>query len=246
MTESFSRKVKNQLEAVEIKKKCCKFTSSALDAIDKKADYSDIFADVYKKCRCDVCREVFWRKLFTVYGSVTDPEKSYHMELSFYFESERDTVQELLVDSGFDFRPSVRKNKYILYVKDSAVIEDMLVYLGASAAAFDVMNSKIVHEFRNSVNRQVNCDTANIEKQLQAVKKYTDAIRALIDTGKIDSLPADLKETALLRIENDQLSLTDLGKLMNPQVSKSGVRHRLERILALAEKAGIISENTEN
>ncbi len=246
MTESFSTKVKNQLEAVEIKKKCCKFTFSALEDLDKKLDNADLLGEVYKKCRCDVCRMVFWRTLFTVYGSVTDPAKSYHMEFSFYYEEERDTVQGLLEDSGFEFRSSTRKNKYILYVKDSAVIEDFLVYVGASGAAFDVMNSKIVHEFRNSVNRQVNCDTANIEKQLQAVKKYTDAISALIDSGKIDSLPADLKETALLRIENDQLSLTDLGKLMNPQVSKSGVRHRLERILEFAEKAGITPSNTEN
>ncbi|MBE6626176.1 MAG: DNA-binding protein WhiA [Ruminococcaceae bacterium] len=246
MTESFSKKVKNQLEAVEIKKKCCKFTSVALSDLDKKADSAQLLGEIYRKCRCDVCREVFWRTLFTVYGSVTDPEKSYHMEFSFYHEDVRDSVMEMLLDTGFEFRPSVRKNKYIMYVKDSAVIEDFLVYMGAHGAAFDVMNSKIVHEFRNSVNRQVNCDTANIEKQLQAVKKYTDAISALIDSGKIDSLPADLKETAMLRIENDQLSLTDLGKLMNPPVSKSGVRHRLERILELAKKTGISFENTEN
>ncbi|MBE6616595.1 MAG: DNA-binding protein WhiA [Ruminococcaceae bacterium] len=237
MTESFSKKVKNQLEALEIKKKCCKFTSAALADLNNKENSAEKIRSTYEKCRCDVCGEVFWRKLFTVYGSITDPLKSYHMEFSFYFEDERDTVMELISDSGFDFRPSVRKNKFILYVKDSAVIEDFLVYTGASAAAFDVMNSKIVHEFRNSVNRQVNCDTANIEKQLQAVKKYTEAIQWLVDTEKIDSLPADLKETALLRIENDQLSLADLGKLMNPPVSKSGIRHRLERILELAERA---------
>lgn len=237
MTESFSTKVKNQLESLEIKKKCCKFTASVLEGLNKKENSAQKLGEIYEKCRCDVCRIVFWRKLFTVYGSVTDPLKSYHMEFSFYFEEERDAVLDLLADSGFDFRASHRKNKYILYIKDSAAIEDFLVYTGASAAAFDVMNSKIVHEFRNSVNRQVNCDTANIEKQLQAVKKYTDAIQWLIDSEKIDSLPSDLKETAMLRIENDQLSLADLGKLMNPPVSKSGIRHRLEKILELAERA---------
>lgn len=237
MTESFSKKVKDQLEAVETKKKCCKFTENAMLDLDKKADNGEMLSQIYQKCRCDVCREVFWRKLFVNYGSITDPEKSYHMEFSFYHESERDGVMEMLLDTGFEFRPSTRKNKYIMYVKDSAGIEDFLVYMGAHGAAFDVMNSKIVHEFRNSVNRQVNCDTANIEKQLQAVKKYTDAIQWLVDSGKIDSLPTDLKETAILRIENDQLSLTDLGKLMNPPVSKSGIRHRLERILELTDKA---------
>ncbi len=237
MTESFSNKVKSQLEALEIKKKCCKFTASALSDLNKKENSAEKIISVYEKCRCDGCREVFWRFIFSTYGSITDPLKSYHVEFSFYFEDERDAALELIADSGFEFRPSTRKNKFIMYAKDSVLIEDFLVYMGASAAAFDVMNSKIVHEFRNSVNRQVNCDTANIEKQLQAVKKYTDAIQWLIDTEKIDSLPADLKETAMLRIENDQLSLGDLGKLMNPPVSKSGIRHRLERILELCERA---------
>ena len=237
MTESFSKRVKDQLETVETKKKCCKFTENAMLDLDKKADNCEVLSQIYQKCRCDVCREVFWRKLFVYYGSITDPEKSYHMEFSFYHESERDVIIEMLLDTGFEFRPSTRKNKYIMYVKDSAGIEDFLVYMGAHGAAFDVMNSKIVHEFRNSVNRQVNCDTANIEKQLQAVRKYTDAIQWLVESGKIDSLPTDLKETAILRIENDQLSLADLGKLMNPPVSKSGIRHRLERILALTDKA---------
>ena len=111
----------------------------------------------------------------------------------------------------------------------------------ANGAAFEIMNVKIVHEFRNSVNRQVNCDTANIEKQLQAVKKYTDAIGKLIESGKIDALPTELRETAVLRYEHQQLSLTDLGKLFNPPVSKSGLKHRLDKILGIAQE--ILSEN---
>ena len=130
MTESFSTKVKNQLCSIEIKKKCCKFTDSALEGLNKKENSAKILSDIYEKCRCDVCKIVFWRKLFTVYGSVTDPEKSYHMEFSFYFPEERDAVLELLADAGLDFRPSQRKNKFILYIKDSAAIEDFLVFTG--------------------------------------------------------------------------------------------------------------------
>ena len=92
--------------------------------------------------------------------------------------------------------------------------------MGAQNAAFDVMNSKIVHEFRNSVNRQVNCDTANIEKQLASVKKYTDAIKLLEENGKLDTLPDELKETARVRMENEQLSLADSRSTSDPARDK--------------------------
>ena len=141
---------------------------------------------------------------------------------------------------GFSFGASVRRGKYVIYMKNSTDIEDFLVFIGAQTAAFDVMNEKIVREFRNSVNRQVNCDTANIEKQLAAGKKYIDAVRLLIEADKIDSLPDELRETALLRYENHQLSMTELGRLLTPEVSKSGVRHRLERILEFSRE---IEEN---
>ena len=104
------------------------------------------------------------------------------------------------------------------YIKESSTLEDFLVFIGASGAAFELMNSKIVHEFRNSVNRQVNCDTANIGKQLKAVRKYVDAVQFLIDSGNFEKLPEELKETAKLRIENDQLSIAELGKLTKPPI----------------------------
>ena len=114
-------------------------------------------------------------------------------------------------------------------------MEDFLAYIGASAAAFDIMNAKIVKEFRNSVNRQVNCDTANIEKQLEASKKYVDAIRYLTETGAITKLPENLQQTARLRLENEQVSLAELGNLCEPKVSKSGMKHRMEKLLEYAE-----------
>lgn len=241
--ESFSKKVKIQLAAEEIKKKCCRTTDSEMASLlpRKKEELGEELRVIYENCRCDNCRIVYLRRLFELFGSVTDPQKSYHLDFTFLGESSCDAVEEVLAEMGFDFRRTVRRDKndrekYVLYIKDSSAIEDFLVALGASSAAFDVMNSKIVHEFRNSVNRQVNCDTANIEKQLAAGKKYIEAIQQLIDSGRIEALPEELRETARLRYENDQLSLTDLGKLLNPQVSKSGVRHRLERIMAFAEE----------
>lgn len=192
-------------------------------------------AEAYSKCLCDGCRAVLVREMFIKYGSITDPAKQYHLDFSFKTEEERDAAYEILSSVGFDFRKTVRRERFIIYIKESSVIEDFLVYMGAQNAAFDVMNSKIVHEFRNSVNRQVNCDTANIEKQLASVKKYTDAIKLLEENGKLDTLPDELKETARVRMENEQLSLADLGALLTPPVTKSGVRHRLDKILYYAQ-----------
>ncbi|MBE6540847.1 MAG: DNA-binding protein WhiA [Ruminococcaceae bacterium] len=236
--ESFSKKVKTQIENDEIKKKCCRriFTSILELRSEKKNDLTDKISEIYKNIKCENCTVSFLKAIFVLYGSVTDPEKTYHLDFSFSHERMCELIESVLADFGCDFKRTVRKDKFVLYIKDSSAIEEFFVSIGANAAAFDIMNVKIVHEFRNSVNRQVNCDTANIEKQLQAVKKYTDAIGKLIETGKIDSLPTELRETAVLRYENDQLSLTDLGKLLNPQVSKSGIKHRLDKILALAEE----------
>lgn len=243
--ESFSKSVKGQLSSVEIKKKCCKFTAAAMQELKKCGDgeNSHIINEIFAKCRCDACQAVFVRELFILFGSVTDPQKQYHLDFSFKTELERDAVCDILSSLGFDFRKAVRRGRFVLYLKGSSDIEDFLVFVGAQNAAFDVMNSKIVHEFRNSVNRQVNCDTANIEKQLASVKKYTEAIKSLNESGKIEALPKELRETAQLRIENEQLSLADIGKLLNPPVTKSGVRHRLEKILDFAQS---IEQGGEN
>ena len=234
--ETFSSKIKSQLADEIIKKKCCKYTMNAVLGA-KNCDDASILSDIYSKCRCDTCRDVFVRALFMICGSVTDPEKSYHLDFTFKTEEEALAMQEILSERGQEFRLSRRLEKYVLYIKESAMIEDFIVYIGASAAAFEVMNSKIVHEFRGSVNRQVNCDTANIGKQLAAAKKIKKAVEILVDTGKYDTLPPEIREAARLRIENDQLSIAGIASLANPPVTKSGMKHRLEKLLSIAESA---------
>ena len=167
---------------------------------------------------------------------MTDPAKSYHLDFTVKTEEERDALYQILSDVGLDFRVTMRAGKHVLYIKDSAAIEDFLVFIGAQPAAFELMNKKIEREFRNSVNRQVNCDTANIEKQLASAQKYIEAIRYLIETEAIDRLSPELKNTAFLRLEHEQLNLADLGRTVNPPVSKSGMKHRLEKILAFANE----------
>jgi len=142
-------------------------------------------------------------------------------------------------------RSASGRETWILYYKSTAEMEDFLAYIGASGAAFDIMNAKIVKEFRNSVNRQVNCDTANIEKQVEASKKYIEAIRLLIDTGAITKLPEALQKTARLRLEYDQVSLTELGNLCEPKVSKSGMKHRMEKLLEYAVSLQAEAEDTQ-
>jgi len=241
MKESFSQKTKTALAAIPIKKKCCRYLWDAVSAFPKDAaDAAEQITAWGDACRCENCMPVLIRALFCRYGAVTDPMKRYHLEFAFSRETERDAAALLLENAGFAMHTSVRhgandRNTWIVYYKSSADMEDFLAYIGASTAAFDIMNAKIVKEFRNSVNRQVNCDTANIEKQLEASKKYVEAIRYLTETGAVSKLPETLQQTARLRLENEQVSLAELGNLCEPKVSKSGMKHRMEKLLEYAE-----------
>ena len=185
---------------------------------------------MHQQCRCDGCVSCLIRALFLSYGSVTDPMKRYHLDFCFHTQEECDAAYQVLETAGFSLHHSERKGKPILYYKKSDDIEDFLAYIGASVAAFDMMNARIVKDFRNSVNRQVNCDTANIGKQLEASQKYIEAINALNESGNMNKLPENLRKTAILRVENSQLSLAELGHICEPQVSKSGMKHRMEKI----------------
>lgn len=245
---SFCKRTKDALCAIPIRKKCCRYLWDAVIAVPKDEPVADKITAWGDGCRCENCMPVLLRALFCRYGAITDPAKRYHMEFSFPRKEERDAAVALLEQAGFAMHTSLRhgaggKEKWILYYKGSADMEDLLAYIGASAAAFAIMNAKIVKEFRNSVNRQVNCDTANIEKQLEASKKYVEAIRYLIETGAVTKLPEALQQTARLRLEYEQVSLAELGNLCEPKVSKSGMKHRMEKLLEYAE--GLQKEKTE-
>lgn len=244
--ESFSAKIKEQLREEEIKKKCCRRLYTDILALENSPpeEFPGALDAIVRKCRCENCAPVCVRALFLLFGSMTDPAKSYHLDFTVKTEGERDAIHQILTDLGLDFRATMRTGKYVVYIKDSAAIEDFLVFMGAQSAAFELMNRKIEREFRNSVNRQVNCDTANIEKQLASAKKYIEAIRYLVDTDSIDRLSPELKNTALLRMENEQLNLADLGRMVNPPVSKSGMKHRLEKILTFANEEKQRNETT--
>ena len=123
-----------------------------------------------------------------------------------------------------------------MYFKDSEVILDFFARIGAADAVFEMLNLKLEREAAMGVNRQTNCETANIQKTVDANRVHLNAINFLIESGNFDSLPDYLHETGVLRVENDTASLSELGRLHSPTISKSGVKHRLDRLVSISEQ----------
>ena len=182
----------------------------------------------------DHCRTAFFRGAFLAGGSVTDPEKSYHLELvtSHYYVSRELLV--LLREAGFEAKETTRKSNYITYFKQSEHIEDFLTAIGASLAAMEIMTSKLERDLRGSVNRRVNCDSANLDKTVAAAQNQIDAIHHLKEQGTWSSLPEKLRETAELRVNNPELTLSQLAELFQPPISKSALNHRLRKLVELS------------
>ena len=231
--ESYSKKTKEALKNLIPKKNCCKRIADDFVKIEHEDNYlvrAEKLRALPNHFKCSSCKTKAISMLFILYGNITDPDKQYHLEFSFKSEEERDAGAELLQLSDFEMKPSKRKNRYLLYTKSSSKIEDFLAIIGANRSAFDLMNAKIVREVRGDANRQMNCDMANINKTIAAAEHIIDAIAWMHETGTILRLPAELRETALLRFENTQASMSELGALHEPSISKSGVKHRLDKI----------------
>lgn len=183
----------------------------------------------------ECCRAAFLRGAFLAGGSVTDPEKRYHLELATTHYHVSREVHNLMLEMGFEAMDITRKANYITYFKRSETIADFLTTVGAPLAAMDLMNAKVEKHLRNGVNRWSNCDVANLGKAVDAAQAQIEAIRAIQRGPGLESLPEKLRETAVLRLENPELSLTQLTQLYDPPVSKSCINHRLRKITALAE-----------
>lgn len=183
------------------------------------------------------CRNAFFRGAFLAGGSVTDPEKRYHLELvtSHYNVSREMTT--LLREESFSPKETERNANYIVYFKQSEAIEDFLTTIGAPVAATQVMTAKVEKDLRNRVNRRVNCDAANLDKAVEAAQEQLEAIRCIQSTlGGLEALPDKLRETAILRMENPELTLTQLAERFDPPVTKSCLHHRLRKLTELAKQ----------
>jgi len=186
----------------------------------------------------DCCRTSFVRGAFLAGGSVTDPEKCYHLELATPHHSVSRESYSLLLDLDFSPRETSRSGNSLLYFKQADAIADFFITIGASNTAMEIMTAKVEKEMRNTITRQTNCDNANIDKTIAAAQAQMDAIRAIAREYGIDSLPEPLKDAALLRITNPEASLSDLATLSYPPVSKSCLSHRLKKIMSIAEDIG--------
>ncbi len=185
----------------------------------------------------DHCRTAFFRGAFLAGGSVTDPAKGYHLELATAHYHVGREVPVLLREAGFEAKETTRKGNYITYFKQSDHIEDFLTAIGAPVSAMEVMTSKLERDLRGSVNRRVNCDSANLDKTVAAAQSQIDAIARLREQGKLEGLPDKLRQTARLRLDNPELTLSQLSELFQPPISRSALNHRLRKLVELAGNA---------
>lgn len=176
------------------------------------------------------CKASFLRGVFLAGGSITDPSKSYHLELvTDHYNVSRETFS-ILLELGFSPKDASRGGNYIIYFKQSEAIEDFFTLIGAPVSAMEIMSAKVEKDMRNAVNRRVNCDSANADKIVLAAEEQLEAIRRIERTTGLDKLPDKLREAALLRIANPEASLADLAALAMPPVSKSCISHRLRKL----------------
>lgn len=184
----------------------------------------------------DCCRTAFLRGAFLAGGSVTDPEKRYHMELATSHQQASREVSTLLEEMGFLPRSVQRGADALIYFKQSEHIEDLLTKIGAPAAAMDIMTAKVDKEIRNGANRAMNCDMANVNKTLDAAQEQVGAIEKLRRSARWDTLPEKLRQTAALRLEYPELSLVQLAEKCDPPVTKSCMNHRMRKLMEEAKE----------
>lgn len=182
------------------------------------------------------CRRAFIRGAFLAAGSISDPERFYHFEIACTTEEKARQLQSIIATFGLEARIVVRKKYFVVYIKEGSQIVDILNVMEAPVALMELENIRILKEMRGSVNRQVNCETANINKTVSAAVKQIEDITLIRDTIGFDSLPENLEEIARMRLEKPEATLKELGESLDPPVGKSGVNHRLRKLGIMAEE----------
>lgn len=198
--------------------------------------YGDLSAVQHVLIQNFCCKRAYIRGAFLASGSVSDPEKGYHFEIVCNSLEKANQLCDMIGSFGIEARVTMRKKNYIIYIKDGAQIVDMLNVMEAHVALMNFENIRIVKEMRNSVNRQVNCETANLNKTVSAAVKQIGDIQFIKATIGFDQLPEGLTEIAELRLEQPQATLKELGQMLTPSVGKSGVNHRLRKLSLIAEE----------
>jgi len=259
MSESkFAQEVRDALckSGLQTKKRCCRralyFGSITYR---RSAKQTDVFIRLFEKlsgegyglpdsdsaaevvCGCANCLKNYICGVFIACGTMTDPDSTtYQLEMRVADEENAAVLETLLNECGLPPKTAVRSGSHVLYYKDSESIEDFLNFIGAQKAMFAVMNVKIRKELRNNANRLANCDAANIDKTINTAQLHIRAIEKIAASDQAKALPPELKMTADLRIENPEASLVELAGLHNPPITKSGVNHRLKKLVEISEK----------
>lgn len=202
--------------------------------IDEKGVKS-LIALQQKNDVCSACNAAFLTGVFISDGVIVSPRKEYHLEFTYKNEYLARHLMDLLGQMGFDFRMTKRKNKSVVYTKNSETIEEVLVTAGAQNACLELMSGKVIKDIRNRMNRITNCDAANIAKTAKAGQKYIKAINKLIETELLYDLPEDMQELAQLKLENPDLSLSRLGQICTEPLTKSSVNRRLQKLCSIAQ-----------
>ena len=182
------------------------------------------------------CKRAFIRGAFLAAGSMSDPKKAYHFEIVCAAEPMAEQIRELMSSFSMDAKIVQRKKSYVVYLKEGSQFVDILNIMEAHVSLMELENVRILKEMRNTVNRKVNCETANLNKTVSAAVKQLEDITYLRDTIGLEKLSEGLEEVALARLSHPDASLKELGALLSPPVGKSGVNHRLRKLGDLAEK----------
>ena len=183
----------------------------------------------------DCCFSSFLRGAFLACGTVANPESNYHLEFFVQFKNLCSDLIKLFEELDMFPKYSHRKNAHIAYFKESERIEDVLTEIGAVSASLEIMGVKMNKDMRNRINRKVNFETANIARTVNASLRQTQAIEKIERSGGIDSLPEELRELAVIRRDNPDATLQDMCKMLSESLSRSGINHRLKRIVEIAE-----------
>ena len=168
-------------------------------------------------------------------GSISTPEKNYHFEIVCNSLEKAEQLCGLIASFEIESKIVERKKHFVVYIKDGAGIVDILSVMEAHVSLMNLENVRILKEMRNSVNRKVNCETANLNKTVAAAVKQSDDIKYIRDTVGLESLPENLRELAMVRLENPDVPLKELGTMLETPVGKSGVNHRLRKISEIAD-----------
>lgn len=176
------------------------------------------------------------RGAFMSTGSINNPKNVYHLDIVFSHKENANYIKEILEKSDIESKILKREKDYILYIKDGENISKLLAFIGANKSVLDFEDERVIRDMRNKVNRLVNCETANLNKTISSSVKQIEDIKLIKSKKKFDKLTDKEKELAIVRLENPNASLQELGNLLETPISKSGVNHRLEAIKKLADE----------